>query len=53
MRSYGVRGTLRCKRLGSYGLVLATGEGSHNREGRFTIFYLALKKISSLVSSGS
>ncbi len=31
-----VIGTLRCKRLGRHELVVATGEGNHNRESRFT-----------------
>ncbi len=31
-----VKGTQRGKRIGSYELVAATGEGSHNRECRFT-----------------
>ncbi len=34
-----VRGTLRCKRLGRFELVEATGEGSHDCESRFTISY--------------
>ncbi len=34
----GVRGTLRCERLGSCELVASPGEGSLNYEGRFTIY---------------
>ncbi len=40
-----VRGTLRCKRLGHYVLVVATGEGSHNHEYRFTILCFSLSVI--------
>ncbi len=47
-----VRGTLRCKLLGRYDLVAATGEGSHNRGSRFTIqlsklliFFLQLERV--------
>ncbi len=36
-----VRGTFKCKRIGCYELVVATGEGSHYHESRFTILLIS------------